>query len=50
MTPVQASLLASGRWKPWEYALWLLALASPWLLASNALIINEIAIVALFAL
>lgn len=50
MTPVQASLLASGRWKPWEYALWLLALASPWLLASHALIINEIAIVALFAL
>lgn len=50
MTPVQASLLASGRWKPWEYALWLLALTSPWLLASHALIINEIAIVALFAL
>ncbi|MEI6760888.1 MAG: branched-chain amino acid ABC transporter permease [Betaproteobacteria bacterium] len=50
MTPVQASLLASGRWKPWEYALWLLALASPWWLSSHALIINEIAIVALFAL
>jgi branched-chain amino acid transport system permease protein len=50
MTPVQASLLAGGRWKPWEYALWLLALASPWLLSSHALIINEIAIVALFAL
>ncbi|SDP80766.1 amino acid/amide ABC transporter membrane protein 2, HAAT family [Rhodoferax sp. OV413] len=43
-------LLKGGRWKPWEYALWLLALASPWLLASHALIINEIAIVALFAL
>nr|WP_315233350.1 branched-chain amino acid ABC transporter permease [uncultured Albidiferax sp.] len=43
-------LLKSGRWKPWEYGLWLLALASPWLLASHALIINEIAIVALFAL
>ena len=50
MTPVQASLLAGGRWKAWEYALWLLALASPWLLSSHALIINEIAIVALFAL
>ena len=50
MTPVQGSLLAGGRWKAWEYALWLLALASPWLLASHALIINEIAIVALFAL
>ena len=50
MTPVHSALLAGGRWKPWEYALWLLALASPWLLASHALIINEIAIVALFAL
>ena len=50
MTPVHGALLAGGRWKPWEYALWLLALASPWLLASHALIINEIAIVALFAL
>ena len=37
------------RWKLWEPVLWLLALASPWLLASHALIINEIAIVALFA-
>lgn len=37
------------RWKIWEPALWLLALASPWLLADHALIINEIAIVALFA-
>ena len=37
------------RWKIWEPALWLLALASPWLLGDHALIINEIAIVALFA-
>jgi branched-chain amino acid transport system permease protein len=37
------------RWKWWEFTLWALALASPWLLASHALIINEIAIVALFA-
>ena len=49
-TDAQNLLLKSGRWKPWEAALWLLALASPWLLASHALIINEIAIVALFAL
>jgi branched-chain amino acid transport system permease protein len=35
--------------KPLEIALWLLALASPLLLSSHALIINEIAIVALFA-
>ena len=37
------------RWKIWEPALWLVALASPWLLGSHALIINEIAITALFA-
>ena len=45
----QDILKVSGRWKPWEIALWLLALASPLLLAKHALIINEIAIVALFA-
>jgi branched-chain amino acid transport system permease protein len=50
MTNSQNLLLNSGRWKSWEYALWLLALASPLLLSSHALIINEIAIVALFAL
>jgi branched-chain amino acid transport system permease protein len=42
-------LLANRSWKPWELVLWLLALASPLLLSSHALIINEIAIVALFA-
>ncbi|WP_296442644.1 branched-chain amino acid ABC transporter permease, partial [Rhodoferax sp. UBA5149] len=49
-THSQALLLKSGRWKLWEYPLWLLALASPLLLSNHALIINEIAIVALFAL
>ena len=49
MMNTQDMLKVSGRWKPWEAALWLLALASPWLLSSHALIINEIAIVALFA-
>jgi branched-chain amino acid transport system permease protein len=49
LTP-QNVLMRSGRWKSWEYALWLLALASPFALVSHALIINEIAIVALFAL
>jgi branched-chain amino acid transport system permease protein len=43
-------LLADSRFKPWEGALWLLAFASPWLLGKHALIINEIAIVALFAI
>ena len=50
MTNSQNLLLQSGRWKLWEYPLWLLALASPFVLSSHALIINEIAIVALFAL
>jgi branched-chain amino acid transport system permease protein len=45
----QHALLDAGRWKPWEPVLWLLAFASPWALASHALIVNEIAIVALFA-
>lgn len=46
----QNLLLRSGRWKPWEIALWLLALAAPWVLPRHALIVNEIAVVALFAL
>src|SRR5659263_399868 len=43
------ALITTRRWKPWELALWGLALASPLLLSRHALIINEIAIVALFA-
>lgn len=50
MSPTQNLLLQSGRWKLWEFPLWALALASPFVLPSHALIINEIAIVALFAL
>lgn len=46
---VQDSLRNTSRWKWWESASWLLALASPFVLSSHALIINEIAIVALFA-
>lgn len=46
----QRSLLHTSRLKPWEPVLWLLAFASPLLLSSHALIINEIAIVALFAI
>lgn len=40
----------AARWRPWEPLLWLAALASPWLLKEHALLINEVAIVALFAL
>jgi branched-chain amino acid transport system permease protein len=43
-------LLQSRRWQWWEFVLWAVAFASPWMLSSHALIINEIAIVALFAL
>ena len=45
----QTSLLRAARWQPLELVFWALAFASPWLLAQHALIINEIAIVALFA-
>ncbi|MDB5744751.1 MAG: amino acid/amide transporter rane protein 2, family [Polaromonas sp.] len=49
MNPQQQSLLRYSRFKPWEPLLWLLAFAAPVLVPSHALIINEIAIVALFA-
>ena len=50
LTNSQNLLLQSGRWKRWEYAMWALARALPLLLPRHTLIINEIAIVALFAL
>ena len=45
----QNSLLRAARWQPLELVFWVLAFVSPWVLAQHALIINEIAIVALFA-
>jgi branched-chain amino acid transport system permease protein len=45
----QNSLLRAARWQPLEWVFWVLAFISPWLLSKHALIINEIAIVALFA-
>jgi branched-chain amino acid transport system permease protein len=39
----------TSHFKPWEIALWLLVLASPFVLSKHAPLINEIAIVALFA-
>jgi branched-chain amino acid transport system permease protein len=45
----QQSLLSKSRIKWWEVLLWIALLASPVLLPRQALIINEIAIVALFA-
>ncbi|BCO27820.1 hypothetical protein MIZ03_2711 [Rhodoferax lithotrophicus] len=50
MSNTQNLLRQTGRWKRWEIPLWLLALVLPLVLPEHALIINEIAIVALFAL
>ena len=47
---IQSILHNTNRWKAWEPVFWLLALTSPFLLKSHALILNEIAIVALFAI
>ena len=47
---VRDALRSTSRFKAWEPVFWLLALASPFVLGSHALIINEIAIVALFAI
>jgi branched-chain amino acid transport system permease protein len=49
MIATQKSLLDSNRIKAWEPVLWVLAFAVPVLFPSYALIVNEIAIVALFA-
>ena len=49
MSDARASLQRDSRWKPWEPALWLAAFVSPLLIPSHAALINEIAIVALFA-
>jgi branched-chain amino acid transport system permease protein len=46
----QQLLLASRRWRIWEPLLWLAAFAVPVLLPGHAFIVNEIAIVALFAI
>jgi len=46
----QQPLLRKVRWRPWEFAVWAVAFVLPLLLPSRALMINEIAIVALFAM
>ncbi len=45
-----ALLLAPTKWRPWEYALWLLIAAMPFVFPRHGALINEIAILALFAL
>ena len=44
------SLLAPSRWRPWEFVLWAVIWAMPVVFGSHAALINEIAILALFAL
>ena len=46
----QRQLLKASRFKPWELAIWVVAFSLPVALSSHALIVNEIAIVALFAI
>ncbi len=48
--PSRDRLLARARWRPWELALWALIWAMPLAFAQHAALINEIAILALFAL
>jgi len=45
-----ARLLAPSRWRGWEIVLWAAIWATPLLLGQHAALINEIAILALFAL
>ena len=49
MIDAYTALRQASRWKPWEPVLWLLAFVSPIALPGHAALINEIAIVALFA-
>jgi len=46
----QAPLAAKARWRAWEFVLWIAAFALPLVFPSHALMVNEIAIVALFAM
>lgn len=50
MTSAQQTLLHVSRWKPAELGVWLAAFAAPLVFPGHALLINEIAIVALFAI
>jgi branched-chain amino acid transport system permease protein len=49
-TTAQQRLLAPSKWRPWEIALWLVIAATPFVFGQHAALINEIAILALFAL
>lgn len=47
---MQKQLLKAARWTRQEVLLWALVFAAPWVFPGHALIVNEVAIVALFAL
>jgi len=46
----QSALLHKARWRPLEFVVWAVAFALPFLMPSHSLLVNEIAIVALFAM
>ncbi|MDM0113237.1 branched-chain amino acid ABC transporter permease [Variovorax sp. J22R133] len=50
MSPMQSALLRNARWRPWEFVVWAVAFALPVITPSHSLMVNEIAIVALFAM
>jgi branched-chain amino acid transport system permease protein len=50
MSSLTERLLAASKWKAWEIALWVAIWATPLLLGQHAALINEIAILSLFAL
>ena len=47
---ITRSLSAPARWRPWEIVLWLVIWIVPILLPQHAALVNEIAILGLFAL
>src|SRR5919112_5067660 len=46
----QSALLHKARWRPLEFVVWAVAFALPLAMPSHSLLVNEIAIVALFAM
>lgn len=49
-TTYESALLRKARWRPLEFVVWAVAFALPFLMPSHSLLVNEIAIVALFAM
>lgn len=49
-TTYESALLRKARWRPLEFVAWAVAFALPFLMPSHSLLVNEIAIVALFAM